>query len=75
MDEKTLRETIKNHVRNNPGIKGIQLIVEIMSQEIGESEIDLPDLICCMVEDGELREEEYTDPAIPYRTKSKYFPS
>lgn len=77
--ENEVREQIKKCVSDHwnmkgDGIKGTQLVADVMSKEIASSRICLDYVIYHMLKDGEIREEEYTDPAIPYRIKSKYFP-
>ncbi len=74
MKTEEMRKHIREFVGRNPGTTGTAMIPALVDESWVPMETDFVDLLFQMVKEGELREEEYVHPAIPYRVKSRFYP-
>lgn len=76
-----LKPLIVGLVSEDPGIKGVNLVVEVTTHVFkspvyeGIETSDILETIDLMVELGDIVEVEYSLKATPYRLKSLYFPA
>jgi hypothetical protein len=71
-----MREILLNMIRNNPGIRGIDLVLKIMG-EVNPTRFDYDEYsreLTQLIIDDEVVEIEYILPEMEYRVKSIYFP-
>ena len=74
MTREEFENIVLNYVRRNPGCTGVELvtgIVEYCKHDMSQYPNALS-VLWGLVREGRLREEEYTDPSVPYRVKSRY---
>lgn len=72
----TLRDSIRISVVSHPGIKGVELALQVMGHMDGH--FDSSDYfreIESMIQFGEIMEVEYTLPTVPNKIKSSYYPA
>ncbi len=70
-----VEDLILEVVKKFPGIKAVELVVEVYSKqpELVHDDIDVVDMVYNLVESNRLIEEEYVDPDMSYRVKSRFF--
>jgi len=67
-----IKELIINCINEHTGIKGVDLVVDVCSNEVNTEEYE--NALNELVMNGEIIEVEYTLPSMDYRVKSMYFP-
>ena len=74
-----LHSVINGVVNDKPGINAVELVLECFKIVFGKGESfthhDFLMAVGGLVDNGQIREEEYINPEIPYRLKSRYYPS
>lgn len=71
-----LREAILTTVNSHQGVKGVELVVNVMGiiNPLLFNHHEYAKTIQSLVDSGEIIELEYTVPQVDYRIKSLYFP-
>lgn len=64
-------------IDSQPGLKSTELVAELWSEfklELTSADVEVVDVIQYLIDTGEIVEQEYSDPGMAYRLKSRYWP-
>jgi hypothetical protein len=74
MNKIEVENLIRDMVDNSQGLKGVELVTKVMSNNLTINNNELMDTLFDMIERGEFVEIEYELPNMGYRTKSFIVP-
>lgn len=64
-------------IDSQPGLKATELVAKLWSEfklELTNADVEVVDVIQDLIDTGEIVEQEYSDPSMSYRIKSRYWP-